>query len=291
MDASNGKITFIGHATLLIQLGNSCFLTDPNFSGRIWPLHQRQHRPGLAPDALPLPDTILVSHANYDHLDVFSYKYFPTRVPILVPKGLGKFVRKFLPNPVTELLPGGTHQEGDCKIHAVPTLKRGKRWVPIRYTRSTAYLIESPFGCVYFPGNTGYGPHFKETGGRFRIDVACLPIQPQPGQATGPRSSLNPAKALQACEDLGARWLIPIRWDAFRFGKSRGEDLISELRDLAKKNNLENRLKILKPGQSMTFSREERQSPVSKAPAPYRTRTSDAAKAALKPVDGSKGQC
>ncbi len=253
MQPSNGKITYLGHATVLIQLGNLNFLTDPNFSSKLWPLKRRGRVPGLAPQHLPEITAILVSHANRDHLDIFSYKYFKTHTPILTPKGLGKWVQKFLPNPITEVAPAGSHQEGNCVIHALPTMKRGKRWIPLRYTQSTAYLLESPTANIYFPGNTGYGPHFKGAGKRFHIDVALLPIQPQPGHATGPKSSLSPAKALQACEDLGAKVLIPIRWDSFRFGKATAEALLKELTALAQQQNRLQSLKILQPGESLSL--------------------------------------
>lgn len=291
MDASNGKITWIGHATLLIQLGNLNFLTDPNFSSRIWPRHRRRREPGLKPRDLPPLDGILITHANYDHLDVFSFKYFKTSTPILVPKGLGKWVRRFLPNPVTELAPGGFHQERECRIHALPTLKRGKRWAGWRWKQSTAYGIESPQGMIYCPGNTGYGPHFKKIGGQQSIDVACLPIQPDPNHATGPKSSLSPAKALQAMEDLGAKVMIPIRWDAFSFGKRPGEEWVNDLQKFAEQNGLEDRIKILQPGESLDLPLPSSRSQDPRSQKTLRHLKTPAEAARLKPVDGSKGQC
>lgn len=249
MEPSILKITYIGHATALIQLGNQYFLTDPNFSNRIWPWHHRLQPPGLPAYQLPPLNALVVSQAHYDHLDIFSYKYFKSTVPIIVPKGLGKFLRKFLENAITELEPGGSHREFETTIHSVPTLKYGYRHLPLRYRAATGYVFQSPQGVVYFPGDTGYGPHFSEIGKQFKIDVALLPIQPN-GHGAGPKSSLNPLKALQALEDLGAKVMIPTQWDAFKMGKRQPEEWVEELRELARQRDMADKIHVLQPGDS-----------------------------------------
>jgi len=254
MPESNLKITFIGHATSLIQLGERSFLTDPNFSNKIKMRWTRQQPPGIPAYQLPPLDALLVSNANYDHLDIFSYKFFKGTVPIVVPKGLGKLLQKFLPNPVTEIKKGGSHRYFETSIHSVAVNKRGYRWLPLRFGASAAFVLEAPAGTVYFAGDTGYGDVFKKVRQQYSIDVAILPIQAHPSHKTGPKSSLGPVQALQAFEELGAKTLIPTRWDAFKFGKQGPEELIREFRDLAAKAGLLERVRILKPGEAYSGS-------------------------------------
>lgn len=247
------KITYIGHATVLIQMGSSFFLTDPNFSNKIeWRRH-RLHPPGLAGYQIPPLEAALVSQAGFAHLDIFSFKFFKSDVPVTVPKGLGKLVRHFLPHPVTELEPGGVHSFRNAELHALPILKKGSRWNPFRYTAATAYLLKSPEATVYFTGDTGFGDHFRQAGEKFTTDVALLPVQTRFSPSSGPKSSLTPAKAVRAAKDLGAKYFIPIAWDAFCFGKKKPEEIISEIQAIAGKEGMAERLKVLQPGESFEF--------------------------------------
>jgi L-ascorbate metabolism protein UlaG (beta-lactamase superfamily) len=250
MSLKSLKITYVGHATVLIQMGSFNFLTDPNFSNKVGWRQPRLRPPGLTGYQLPPLEAILVSQANPAHLDLFSFKYFKTNTPVVVPKGLGKLIRRFLPHPVTELEPSGVHPLPQAKLHALPILKKSSRANPFRYNAATAYLLESPEATIYFAGDTGFGDHFSRVGKEFAIDLALLPVQTRNSPTSGPRSSLTPAKAVRAAKDLGAKHWIPIAWDAFSFGKKKPEEIISEIQAIAKKENQLDHLKILQPGES-----------------------------------------
>jgi L-ascorbate metabolism protein UlaG (beta-lactamase superfamily) len=244
------KITYIGHATVLIQIGSSYFLSDPNFSNKIGWRHHRLHPPGLAAYQLPPLEAILVSQAGFAHLDLFSFKFFKSDVPVVVPGGLGKLIRRFLPHPVTEVETGGTHACGEVQVHALPVLKEGSRWNPLRFNAATAYLLEAPGTTIWFAGDTGFGDHFRQAGEKFSIDVALLPVQTRNSPSSGPKSSLTPAKAVRAAQDLGAKVFIPIAWDAFCFGKKKPEEILAEITTIARKEGMSGRLQILQPGES-----------------------------------------
>jgi L-ascorbate metabolism protein UlaG (beta-lactamase superfamily) len=248
------KITFVGHATALIQMGSSYFLTDPNFSNKVGWRHHRLQPPGLAGYQFPPLETILVSQAGFAHLDLFSFKFFKSTVPIVVPKGLGKLVRRFLPHPLTELESEGKHSLNGVELYALPIVKKGSRWSPLRFTAATAYLLESPEATVYFAGDTGFGDHFRQVGQKHSIDVALIPVQTRHSPTSGPKSSLTPAKAVRAAQDLGAKIFIPIAWDAFCFGKKKPEEILSEIKTIAQKEGISERLRILQPGEAYSPS-------------------------------------
>lgn len=245
------KITFIGHATVLLQRNTEAFLTDPNFSNRLPMGKHRLHPPGLPGYQLPALNALLISQGGFAHLDLFSFKYFSTGLPVVVPKGLGRLVRKFLPNPVTEIHPGGTHAFRETLLRSVPVLKKGGRWNPFRFTAATGYVLEWENTKVFFTGDTGYSDRFKKIGEEHAIDVALLPVQWRHSPASGAKSSLSPAKAVRAAKEMGAKLFIPIAWDAFSFGKKKPEEIISEIRAEARREGMLERLKILQPGESV----------------------------------------
>lgn len=222
------QITTIGHATTLIKIAGRTLLTDPNFSKEIFLKGKRLTPPGLKPEELPKIDAILISHACYDHLDLFSYKFFSTHVPVLCPKGLGKFIGRFLPNPITEIPHGKHHELDGIKIHAVEIKKKGYRWVPWRNTGANGYVIESPEAQIYFAGNTAYGTHFKKVGERFNPEMALLPLATR-AKDQKKKKSLNPGEFLKAGEKLHAKILIPIRWGVFQSSKEEVQKAREEL--------------------------------------------------------------
>src|SRR2546422_787618 len=97
------RIHFVGHACFWITLDGQHFLVDANFSPKILGLIKRQAPLGIDTSRLPAVRALLVTHAHYDHLDIFSYKYFPQTTPIVMPEGLGSLVGRYLHNPQIEL--------------------------------------------------------------------------------------------------------------------------------------------------------------------------------------------
>ena len=245
------QITHLGHGTNLVQIQGQNFLTDPVFSDKIFMFFKRKKAVGLKPENLPPLSAILISHAHYDHLDIFSYKFFKTTLPIIVPKGLGSFVSKFLPNPVIEIPSDGKHLHQGVEIHALPVQHHGCRWLPLRYRAATAYLLKSAESCVYFCGDSGYGPHFAKAGQAFPIDAALLPIGGYHPRWWLKRQKMTPEEALQAFEDLQAKQMIPINWGVFDFLREDAEEAWKRLEAEAGKKGLGGKVRLLQPGQSL----------------------------------------
>lgn len=243
-------IQFVGHSCVWVALDGQHFLIDANFSNRIVGL-KRHSKLGIDLQNLPDVAALLVTHAHYDHLDLFSYKYFSQKKTILSPPGLGHLIHRFLHNPIVELETDKTFEVEGIKITAVPTKHISFRISGLRYTRCTGYVLQGAGFTIYHPGDTCYGDHFREIGQKFKIDVALLPIGAYRPRWFMKNRHMSPDDAVQAFKDLGAKTMIPIHWGSFRLAF----DTIDEPLQLLKQNFQvvadSSFLKVLQPGESL----------------------------------------
>lgn len=245
------RITFIGQATTLIESNGVTVLTDPHF-GRRTLLVRRASELSFDPVGLSKLSAVVISHAHHDHLDINSFKYIKNSVPVFVPKDLGKFLSKFIKNPIIELNQWSSHKISvGTEITAAPALHTGFRWTGLRFRECNSYIISPGSNPpIFFAGDTGYGSHFKEIGRLYgnSITVALLPIG---GYAPRwlKRGHLTPPQAIDAFLDIGARHLIPIHFGTFRLSLERLSQPIEWLERLVKERNLEEKVHILKHGE------------------------------------------
>ncbi|UCO98971.1 MBL fold metallo-hydrolase [Metapseudomonas lalkuanensis] len=235
------RITYINHATLLIQHLGLNIVTDPVWSQRVSPFSfvgpRRHHPPGLELDQLPPIDLILVSHNHYDHLDLESLRGLAERFPLAkVVSGLGNalLIRESGFKNVVELdwwqeLP----LEGGLKLHSVPVQHWSARTrSDTNETLWMGFVIESPYGPFLFPGDTGLGPEFRLIRERFGpMRFAALPIG-----AYAPRwfmrdNHMNPDDAVQAHKQLESAHSLAIHFGTFNL---TDEGQFAPPRDLAK---------------------------------------------------------
>ncbi|MDA8482170.1 MBL fold metallo-hydrolase [Pseudomonas resinovorans] len=235
------RITYINHATLLIQHRGVNIVTDPVWSQRVSPFSfvgpRRHHPPGLELDQLPPIDLILVSHNHYDHLDLESLRGLAERFPLArVVSGLGNamLIRETGFKNVVELdwwqeLP----LEGGLKLHSVPVQHWSARTrSDTNETLWMGFVIESPDGPFLFPGDTGLGPEFRLIRERFGpMRFAALPIG-----AYAPRwfmrdNHMNPDDAVQAHKQLESAHSLAIHFGTFNL---TDEGQFAPPRDLAK---------------------------------------------------------
>lgn len=208
--------TYIGHATALIGMGETNILTDPHFGSRTLFFPRRQPL-AFAPQDLPELACVLISHTHYDHLNIASFKYISTGVPIIVPEGCERAIGQYVPNPIIELSHFADHElASGVRITALPVKHHSSRISHLRYGASNAYLLRRPEGgCVYFCGDSAYGPVFQETGNLGRIDLALLPIGNYAPRWLMHRCHMTPAEAVQAFADLKASHMVPIHYGTF----------------------------------------------------------------------------
>ncbi|WP_437577474.1 MBL fold metallo-hydrolase [Sorangium sp. So ce887] len=213
-------VLWVGHATVLVQIDDKLILTDPVFTDTVGLIVKRLVEPGLDPEDLPPIDAVLISHMHFDHLSLGSLSLIEPKVrTLLVPRGGLVYVPNYRFDSV-EVPTWTTWRQGDLKITAVPVRHSGYRYGLDRdwMTESfTGYVVEYHGITVYFGGDTAYDRDlFVKTRARFpAIDLALMPIAP-----VGPREFMetkhvDPAEAVQAYLDLGARRMMAIHFDTF----------------------------------------------------------------------------
>lgn len=221
---SDPSLTWLGHASFLLQIDGHNILTDPVLTERASPLSfagpARVHAPGIAIDQLPRIDVVVISHDHYDHLDLPTLERLRERNdPLLVaPLRLGAWLRERGFARVVEL-DWWQHQDLErLRIHAVPVQHFSGRTAFDRNRRLWAgYVIEAGGRRVLFSGDTGYSRDFADIGERFApIDLALIPIGAyDPRDFMGP-VHVDPEQAVRIHRDVGAVRSVGMHWGTFR---------------------------------------------------------------------------
>ena len=224
---ADGRLTWIGHATLLIGLDGVNILTDPFFSERASPFSfagpKRFVPPGLDIAELPRIDAIVISHNHYDSFDVDSLTALVRRNPetqIVVPLGLGEFVKEIGFKKVSEIDWFDRVRIGKVEIQSTPAVHRSNRgFFDINESLWTGFKFTGPSKRIWFSGDTGFGPAWTEWSKRIGpVDVALVPAG-----AFLPRDFMrpvhaNPQEGVTMAGMMGARTAIGMHWGTLPLG-------------------------------------------------------------------------
>ena len=218
------RVTFINHATVLVQMGGVNVLTDPVWSptiGLTSVLGQKRHKPpGIPFDALPHIDVVLISHNHYDHLDLPTLQRLQARDAPLVIAGLGtaRFLRDHDIPHALDLDWWQSHEQGGLRITFAPAQHWSTR-IGLDRNRNLwgSYFLAAGDRTVYFAGDTGGGPHFRMVRARLGApEVALLPIGAYMPRWFMRSQHIDPSEAVAAHILLGARRSVAIHWGTFR---------------------------------------------------------------------------
>ena len=215
-------ITWLGHATILIQIENLNILIDPiietpsRFYERILPF-------GVEPEKLPPIDLVLLSHNHRDHMDTKTLKFLHERdKPLfLVPEGNGVWFFRRGIETVEEFTWWQTWRQAGVEFTFVPAWHWSQRGLfDHNKTLWGGWVVQGGQDTIYFVGDTAYCQYYFESVGKQfpSIDVAILPIGPCEPDQLMRRSHMNAQQAGQAFLDCSAQYFIPMHWGTFYFG-------------------------------------------------------------------------
>lgn len=196
------RLTYVGHSTLVIEMGSIRLITDPILRPRV--AHLRRAAP-VAEVAAPV-DCVLVSHAHMDHLDPRSIALLAGDPVVVVPRGAGRFVRRR--RGVVEVAEGDEVGVGAVTVRATHAEHDGRRYALGPPVASLGYRIQGD-RSVYFAGDTGLFPGMADIGSS-GIDVALLPVAGWGARL--PPGHLDPQAAAHALEQLAPCVAVPIHW-------------------------------------------------------------------------------
>ena len=252
--ASGLRLTWLGHASVLVEIEGRRLLLDPIFSERCSPVAfagpERFHP--LPLDRAHLPDihAVLISHDHYDHLDQATIVEVAQQGSLfLVPLGIGAHLEAWgVPAAqVVELEWWQSHDLGDLTLHATPARHYSGRFPGWgNKTLWASWALVGRKHRVFFSGDTGYSPAFVEIGSRLGpFDVSIIKIGAY--GPTWPEIHLTPEEAVKAHVDLRGKLLFPIHWGTFNLANHRWNEPPDRVLTAARAAEV--KLVVPKPGQ------------------------------------------
>lgn len=260
------RVTWLGHSTVLLELDGVTVLTDPVFGERASPLGfagpRRFHQTPVRFDELPPLDVVLISHDHYDHLCLATARELAkSAVRIVTSLGVGAHLEAWGidPSRITELDWGDVAEVKGLRLTATPAQHFSGRGLRDRNATSWAsFVLETDRHRVFFSGDTGLTPEFRDLGARFgRFDLVMLEVgafHEKWGDI-----HLGPHNALEAHAMVGSGTLLPIHWGTFNLALHAWDDPAETLAGLVQ----ERRVPMVTPrlGAPIEPSRIERVDP------------------------------
>jgi L-ascorbate metabolism protein UlaG (beta-lactamase superfamily) len=244
-------LTWIGHASFLIQFDDLNVLVDPNFANWLF-LLKRIKRSGLRIEDLPPIDLVLLTHAHYDHFHKPTLRRLPHPKIGVMPWGVGDLAHNLGFARIIELDWWESFGQRDWKVTLTPSKHWGARTLHDHHRGYGGFVLEHQGRKIYHAGDSAYFEGFKEIGQRFAPDVALLPIG-----AYHPESfrqvHMGPDEAVRAFKELQAQWLVPMHYGTFKLSFEDLDEPPRWLRQLAHEQGISQKVRILDEGLPTLF--------------------------------------
>lgn len=218
--AEKPRFIWLGHSSFLLQVGDQTILVDPVLESHAspFPVFAERFQPAvLKPEDMPKIDVILISHDHYDHLEMETMQKFAgTDTKIIVPLGVGSHLRGWgvLPEQIVELDWWEHHEFQGVQYTCTPAQHFSGRGLHRNETLWASWAVSGFNQNVYYSGDSGYGPHFKEIGDRLGpFDLTFI----ENGQYNKNWRSVHqfPEEAVLAHKDLKGEAMVPVHWGMF----------------------------------------------------------------------------
>lgn len=235
----------LGHSTLLIQMSGKYFLTDPVFSERVSPVQwmgpKRFHPVPMDIDSIKEIEAVIISHNHYDHLDEGSIKQLKDKVNnFVVPLGIGdKLIAWGVDeNKITQLDWWENLKLNDIEIISTPAQHfSGRGITDSDETLWSSWVIRNPQHSLYFSGDTGYFPGFKEIGNKYGpFDYAFMECGAY--NELWRDIHMMPEDSMQAFKDVKGKVMVPIHNGTFDLSTHAWFDPMEQITQLAQKNDV-----------------------------------------------------
>lgn len=270
--AGNPSVTWLGHAAFIVRTGGMVILTDPFLGENAGPgtLGPRRHvPPAMTVDELPDVDIIVISHNHYDHLDVATLDAMKgkERIQVVVPLGVGELLRGLGYRNVHEL-DWWQHRDFDrVRVQMLPAVHFSGRGIFDRNdTLWGSFGVYSQDARIWFSGDTGYAPIFKDIGAKAGpFDLALVAIGAYEPRNIMKAVHVSPEEAIQVLMDVGAKKGIGMHWGTIKMTPEHPFDAGRRFKAAARKQEYGSRnALILAVGETYTLEEPSASSQVIK---------------------------
>ena len=252
-------VTWIGHATLLVQLAGVNVLTDPIWSDRASPVSfagpRRLVPPGMRFEDLPRIHAVVISHDHYDHLDVDTVERLARehQPRFFVPLGMKEWLRDHGARDVVELDWWQSATFRGLTFTCTPAQHSSGRGLRDQNLRLwSSWVVAGGGKKLWFAGDTGYTSSLREIGKRLGpFDLAAIPIGGYSAYERKHPNHVNPEEAVQLFEEENARLMVPIHFGTFDLNREPFAEPPTRLLKAALARGLEERIAVLSTGQSI----------------------------------------
>ncbi len=244
-------ITWIGHASFLIQFSDLNVLVDPNFANWLFFL-KRLKRAGLRLKDLPPIDLVLLTHAHFDHFHKPTLRKLPAPKIGVMPWGVGELAHDLGFTRIIELQKWESFSHADWNVTLTPCKHWGARTIRDEHRGYGGFVLRHQGRTIYHAGDSAYFDGFKEIGRHLQPEIALLPIGAYYPD-TFRHVHMGPDEALKAFRDLGSRWFVPMHFGTFKLSFEPLDEPPRWLSELAHQQELTHHLKILEEGVPALF--------------------------------------
>lgn len=263
------SITWVAHATVLVQMGGLNILTDPHFSERAFPVQwmgpRRRVPLSVALDELPRIDVVVISHSHYDHLDEKTVKALAAQqggAPrFVVPLGIERWLAEAGISGAQAMDWWEMQTINGVEFHFVPAQHWSAR-TPFDRNRTLwgGWVLKSPGFTFYFAGDTGYSRDFLDIGERFGgFDLAAIPVGAYSPRWFMKDQHVDPDEAVRIHLDVRARQSIGIHWGSFELTDEPLDAPIDELAKARRRYNVsEEAFTLLRHGETLRLRSAQR---------------------------------